>query len=115
MTELAANIEDGILFLRCRLGFMKPNTAFSLCGRDIRVVRSLDPFSKYPVIETTLRPVPKNEKRICELSVIPGLKANGITRYGHIVRKDQDRTARLVYLFSGPPSIIPVSLMFLPL
>ncbi len=40
-------------------------------------------------------------RRICQLPVIPEKKAKGITRCGHIKRKDQGYTARLVYLFSG--------------
>ena len=70
--------------------------------RDVRVVRSLDPCSKGPGFETMFRPVKKCEERISQLSVIPGKKAKGITSSGHIERKDQGRTARLVYLFSGP-------------
>ena len=35
----------------------------------------------------------KCEESICPLSVIPGKKARGITRCGHIERKDQGRTA----------------------
>ncbi len=66
------------------------------------MVRSLDPCSKGPGFETTFRPVIKCEERIGQLSVIPGKKAKGIMRYDHIDRKDQGRTARLVYLFSGP-------------
>ncbi len=71
------------------------------CG-DARVVRSLDPCSNGPRFETTFRPVTKCEERIRQLSVIPGKKAKGITRCGHIERKDQGCIARLVYLFSGP-------------
>ena len=48
------------------------------------------------------RPVTKCEERISQLSVIPGKKAKGITRCGHIERKDQGHPARLVYLFSWP-------------
>ena len=66
------------------------------------MVKTLDPCSKGPGFETTFRPVIKCEERISQLSVIPGKKAKGITRCGHIERKDQGRTARLVYLFSGP-------------
>ena len=67
------------------------------------MVRSFEPSSKGPRFETTFRPVTINiEERICQLSVIPGKKAKGIMRCGHIERKDQGRTARLVYLFSGP-------------
>ncbi len=69
---------------------------------DDRVVRSLDLGSKGPRFETTLRPVIKCKERISQLSVIPGKKAKGIMRYGHIERKDQGRAARLVYLFSQP-------------
>ncbi len=69
--------------------------------RDGRVVRSLDPWSKGPGFETTFRPVTKCEERISLLSVIPGEKATGITRCGHIERKDQGCTYRLVYLFNG--------------
>ncbi len=65
------------------------------------VVRSLDPCSKGPGFETTFRPVTKCEEIISHLSVTPGKKAKGITRCGPIERKDQGRTARLVYLFSG--------------
>ena len=74
----------------------------NICGGDGRVVRSLDPCLKGPGFETTFRPVTKCEERISQLSVIPGKKAKGIMRCGHIERKDQGRTARLVYLFSGP-------------
>ena len=35
----------------------------------------------------------KCEESICQLSVIPGKKAKGITTCGHIERKDQGRTA----------------------
>ncbi len=66
------------------------------------MVRSLDPCSKGPGFETIFRPAVKSEERISQLSIIPGKKAKGITRCGHIERKDQGRTARLVYLFSGP-------------
>ncbi len=66
------------------------------------MVRSLDPYAKGPRFEITFRPVIKCEERISQLSVIPGKKAKGITRSGHIERKDQGRTPRLVYLFSGP-------------
>ncbi len=59
-------------------------------------------FSKGPGFETAFRPVIKCEERISLLSVIPGKKAKGIRRCGQIERKDQGRTARLVYLFSGP-------------
>ncbi len=64
------------------------------CGWDVQVVRSLDPCSKGPRFETTFRPVIKCEERISQLSVIPGKKEKGITRCGHIERKDQVRTAR---------------------
>ncbi len=67
-----------------------------ISGGDFRGVRSLEPG-----FETTFRPVKKCEGRINQLSVIPGKKAKGITRSGHIERKDQGFTARLVYLFSG--------------
>ncbi len=70
-------------------------------GGEGRVVRSLDPCSKGPGFETTFRPVIKCEERIGQLSVIPGKKAKGIRRCGHIERKDQGRTAQLVYLSSG--------------
>ncbi len=66
------------------------------------MVRSLDPCSKGFGFETNIRPVKKCEERISQLSVMPGKKAKEITRCGHIERKDQGRTARLVYLFSGP-------------
>ena len=58
--------------------------------------------SKGRGFETTFRPVTKCWERISQRSAIPGKKAKGITRCGHIERKDQGRTARLVYLFSGP-------------
>ncbi len=71
-------------------------------GGDGGLVRSLDPGTKGPGFETTFRPVTKCEERISQISVIPGKKAKGIMRCGHIERKDQGCTARLVYLFSGP-------------
>ncbi len=49
----------------------------------------------------TFRPVTKCEERISQHSVIPGKKAKE-SRGVVIERKDQGRTARLVYLFSGP-------------
>ncbi len=52
--------------------------------------------------ETTFRPVIKCVERISQLFVIRDKKAKGITRCGHIERKDQGHTARLVYLFSAP-------------
>ncbi len=70
-------------------------------GRDSWVVTSLDSRFKDPGLETTFRPVPKCKERISQLSAIPAEKAKGITWCGHIERKDQGRTARLVYLFSG--------------
>ncbi len=66
------------------------------------MVRSLDPCSKGSRFETTFRPVTKCEERTCQLSVIPGKKAKGITRCGHIEMKDHGRTALSVYLLSGP-------------
>ncbi len=66
------------------------------------MVISLDPCSKGPGFEITFRPATKCEERISQLSVIPGKKAKGITRFGHIKRKDQGRTAQLVYLLSWP-------------
>ncbi len=66
------------------------------------MVRSIDPFSKGPRLETTFRPVTKCEERISQLSVFPGKKAKGITWCGHRERKDQGCTAPLVYLFGGP-------------
>ena len=48
----------------------------------------------------------KCEESICQLSVIPGKKAKGITRCGHIERKDQGRTASIsLVLFSGPSAL----------
>ncbi len=38
------------------------------------MVRSLDPCSKGPGIETTFRPVTKSEEKISKLSVIPEIK-----------------------------------------
>ena len=52
------------------------------------MVRILDPCSKGPGFETTFRPVTKSEERISQFSVIPGKKAKGITRCGHIEWKD---------------------------
>ncbi len=66
------------------------------------MVGSLVPCSRDPGFETTFRPVKMCEERISQLSVIPDKNAKGITRCGHTKRKDQGRTARLVYLFSGP-------------
>ena len=57
---------------------------------------------KGPGFETIFRPITKCEERISQLSEIPGKYAKGITRCGHIEREDKGRTARLVYLFSGP-------------
>ncbi len=71
-----------------------------LCGGDGRVIRSVD-SSNSPGFETTVRPVTKCVERICKLSVIPGIKAKGIIRCGHIEKKDQGCTARLVYLLRG--------------
>ncbi len=52
------------------------------------MVRSFEPSSKGPRFETTFRPVTINiEERICQLSVIPGNKAKGIRRCGHIERR----------------------------
>ncbi len=56
----------------------------------------------WPGFETTFKPVTKSEERISQLSVISGKKVKGITRCGHIEKKDQGRTAQLIYLFSGP-------------
>ncbi len=70
--------------------------------RDDRVVRSLDTCIKGPGFKTTFRPIKKCQERISQLSVIPGKRTKGIMSCGHIERKDQGRTARLVYLFSGP-------------
>ena len=76
-------------------------------GSDGRVVRTLDPCSKGPWFEITFRPVIQGEERISQLSVIPGKRF----KRNHEVwshreegpgSKDQGRTARLVYLFSGP-------------
>ena len=44
----------------------------------------------------------KCEEKISQLSVIPGKEEKGIMRCGHTERKDKGRTARFVYLFSGP-------------
>ena len=55
---------------------------------DGRVVRSLDP-SKGSWFQTTFRPFTTYEERISQLSVILGKKAKGITRCGHIERKDR--------------------------
>ena len=63
------------------------------------MVRSLDPYLKDLRFETTFRPATKCGERISQLSVILGKKAEGITRCGHIEKKDQGRTARLVYFF----------------
>ncbi len=71
------------------------------------MARSLDPCSKGPLFETTLRPVIMCEERICQISVIPGKKGKGIARCSHIERKDQGCLARLAYLFSGLLSPIP--------
>ncbi len=57
------------------------------------MVRSLDPCLKGPGSETTFRPVKKCKERISQLSVIPGKRAKGIMRCGHIERKDQGRIA----------------------
>ena len=38
-------------------------------------------------------------------------KVEGITRCGHIERKDQGRTARLVHLFSGSFAWLPIGLL----
>ncbi len=64
----------------------------SIHDGDGRVVRPLDPCSKGPGFEITFRPVIKCEEKISQLSVIPGKKSKGITRSGHIERKDQGRT-----------------------
>ena len=52
------------------------------------MVRTLDTCSKGPGFVTTFRPVIKCEEKISQLSVIPGKKAKGIIRCGHIERKD---------------------------
>ncbi len=59
------------------------------------MVRSVDPCSKGPGFETTFITVTKCEDKISQLSVIPGRKAKGIMRCGHIERKEQGHT--------GPP------------
>ncbi len=82
--------------------FLQMSLHITKHGGDGWVVLSLDLCLKDPGFKTTFRPVIKCEERISHLSVIPGKKAKGITRCGHIERKDQGRTARLVYLFSGP-------------
>ena len=53
------------------------------------MVRSIEPCSKGPGLETISRLVKKCEERICEISVIPGKKAKGVMRRGHIEREDQ--------------------------
>ncbi len=58
--------------------------------------------SKGRGFESTSTHVTSCEERIWQLSVIPGIRRKGITRCGHIDRKDKGRTARLVYLLSGP-------------
>ncbi len=45
------------------------------------------------------------EERICQFSVTPGEKAKGVEMCGHIERKDKGRTARLVYILSGPSTL----------
>ncbi len=47
-----------------------------------------------------LSDLPKCDKRNNQLSVIPGKEEKGITRSGHIERKDQGRTAPIICLFS---------------
>ncbi len=47
-----------------------------------------------PGFETTFRPATKCEEKISQRSVILDKKAKGITKCGHIERKDQGRTAR---------------------
>ena len=74
------------------------------------MVRTLDPCLKRSGFETTFRPVIKYEERISQLSVIPGEKAKGIMRCGHIDRKDQGRTARLVTY-----SVVPLCLAHQPI
>ncbi len=86
--------------LPCFKTLIRYNFYCILISRDCRVVRSLDPCSKVPWFETTFRPVTKCEERISQLSVIASNKAKGITRYGHIERRDQGRTAQLVNEFS---------------
>ncbi len=78
-------------------------------SRDVRVDRSLDPCSNGRGFETIFRPASKCEDRILgerrEDRVVRGeflfnSRAKGIMRCCHIERKDQGRTARLVYLSS---------------
>ncbi len=67
-------------------------------GGDGRAVRSLDFCSKGSEPPSDL---PQSVRRELVSSLFFKAKwAKGITRYGHIERKDQDRTARLVYLVS---------------
>ncbi len=66
------------------------------------MVRSLQSCTKGRGLESIFKPVIKCEKRIGQLSVSPGKKAKVVTSCGHVERKDQCRTARLVYLLSGP-------------
>ena len=67
------------------------------CGKDDRVVRSLNPWSKGCKFEPQSIPVTKSVRRVCATPwtrvVLPGKTAKGITRCGHIERKDQGRTA----------------------
>ncbi len=86
-------------FLLTMREFFKPKYQWE---QDDGMLTSLDPYSMDPRFETNFRPVIKCEQIISQLSVIPGKKAKGITRCCHVKRKDQGRTARLVYLFSGP-------------
>ncbi len=52
------------------------------------MVRSVDPCLKAFEFETNFRPVTKSKERTFQLSVIQGKKGKGITKFGHIERKD---------------------------
>ncbi len=79
---------------------------------ECRVARSPNPCSKDPGFKTTFRPVTKCEERICQLSVIPGKKAKGVTRYGHIKTKGQGCNAQFVSYSVGPLHFVHKSIPY---
>ncbi len=65
-----------------------------------QVLRSLDPCSNGPGFETTFRTAQGVRREVCQLSLIPCKKTKRITMSGLIEKKEQGRTAQLVYRFS---------------
>ena len=75
--------------------------------RDGLVVRSLNTCSQGWGFELRSRPVAKSARRVlAKLSVIPGKMVKGITRCGHIERKDHGRIAWIsLVLLNGPSAL----------